>query len=261
LRSAERIIHAAQRLASRYPFDKITFADVAKEAGVHWTTVQRYFGSKEAMRSFLEEQQAAHPPSLADTRTRILEAARRVFARSGYEGATLDQVGKEAGLTKGAVYWHFASKSDLYLALCDHSLMQLLAGLPEQLEGVLTSADPREALRQLLAAQFLSCEADKGEKPMLFFEFIARSREPEVKEKLSASVSKLLEGTSRLLREMQERGLLAGEVDPDAMAVSLHALVNGIVLMWVMAPNRVPFQALAGEAANLIWNGIRPQKP
>ncbi len=55
--------------------------------------------------------------SKALTRTRILEAARRVFERQGFHGSSLDQVAREAGFTKGAVYSAFDSKADLFLTL------------------------------------------------------------------------------------------------------------------------------------------------
>jgi AcrR family transcriptional regulator len=52
-----------------------------------------------------------------ETRARLLEAAAHVFAKKGYEGASVDDVAHAAGFTKGAVYWHFASKEDLFLEL------------------------------------------------------------------------------------------------------------------------------------------------
>jgi AcrR family transcriptional regulator len=55
----------------------------------------------------------------AETRGRLLESAARVYARRGFDGATLDEVAAEAGLTKGAVYDHFGSKEKLLLALLD----------------------------------------------------------------------------------------------------------------------------------------------
>jgi len=51
------------------------------------------------------------------TRTRLLSAAAEVFAKKGYERASVDDVALAAGLTKGAVYWNFASKEELFLAL------------------------------------------------------------------------------------------------------------------------------------------------
>ena len=58
----------------------------------------------------------------AQTRTRLLDAAARVYARRGFAGATLDEVASEAGFTKGAVYGHFGSKENLLLALVEEYL-------------------------------------------------------------------------------------------------------------------------------------------
>lgn len=58
----------------------------------------------------------------AQTRARLLQAAARVYARRGFNGATLDEVASEAGLSKGAVYGHFGSKENLLLALMEEYL-------------------------------------------------------------------------------------------------------------------------------------------
>lgn len=60
----------------------------------------------------------------AETRTRLLEAAARVYARRGLDGATLEEVAAEAGFTKGAVYGNFGSKENLLLALMEEHLGQ-----------------------------------------------------------------------------------------------------------------------------------------
>jgi AcrR family transcriptional regulator len=58
----------------------------------------------------------------ARTRAQLLDAAARVYARRGFDGATLDEVAEEAGFTKGAVYDHFGSKEKLLFALLDEHL-------------------------------------------------------------------------------------------------------------------------------------------
>jgi AcrR family transcriptional regulator len=63
----------------------------------------------------------------AETRARLLEAAARVYARRGFNGATLDEVAAEAGFTKGAVYGHFGSKENLLVALMDEHLARQVA--------------------------------------------------------------------------------------------------------------------------------------
>lgn len=256
MRHSEKIVQAAAKLAALQPHNQITYADVAKEAGVHWTTVKRLFGDKENMRKALKEYAAV--PSRADTRTLILQSAARIFAKFGYAGSTLDQIAQDAGMTKGAVYWHFSSKSDLYLELCDRSLKKLLERLPQHAREVFRAADPEHALKQLLQSEFELCEQENGERTLLFFEFIASMRDPAVKDKLQQSFSTLLDGTAAILAEMQKDRLISTEQDPKSLAVMLHSLVNGVVLMRLVAPNQVSFQSLAEEIAKALWQGLQP---
>src|SRR5438876_894924 len=67
----------------------------------------------------------------AQTRALLLQAAASVYARCGFNGATLDEVAAEAGFTKGAVYDHFGSKENLLLALMEEHLAGQVA---EQIE-------------------------------------------------------------------------------------------------------------------------------
>lgn len=63
-----------------------------------------------------------HQPARRRTRQLLLDAARKVFLKTGYHGAKLDAIAAEAGFTKGAVYWHFPNKQALFLALIADSI-------------------------------------------------------------------------------------------------------------------------------------------
>jgi AcrR family transcriptional regulator len=80
----------------------------------------------------------------ARTRAQLLSAAARVYARRGFDGATLDEVADEAGYTKGAVYDHFGSKENLLFALLDE---HLAAQIDEQLALFDPAADAAERPR------------------------------------------------------------------------------------------------------------------
>jgi AcrR family transcriptional regulator len=80
----------------------------------------------------------------ARTRARLLQAAARVYARRGFDGATLDEVAEEAGFTKGAVYDHFGGKENLLLALLDEHLSAQIA---EQIGLFDTSTETAERPR------------------------------------------------------------------------------------------------------------------
>jgi TetR/AcrR family transcriptional regulator, transcriptional repressor for nem operon len=88
------------------------------------------------------------------SRLRILEAARHLFRSRGFEGASIDQVMAEAGLTRGAFYAHFRSKDDLV-----DQVLGIEAGLVESLRSAGAEDDPRGA-----AAQVLSNYLDPSER-------------------------------------------------------------------------------------------------
>src|SRR3954451_8366156 len=53
------------------------------------------------------------------TRAALVDAAADVFARRGFNGASLDEIAETAGFTRGAIYKHFTGKEDLFFAVCD----------------------------------------------------------------------------------------------------------------------------------------------
>ncbi|WP_218779947.1 TetR/AcrR family transcriptional regulator [Cellulomonas iranensis] len=86
------------------------------------------------------------------TRADLLDAAARVFSAKGFEGASVDDVATEAGYTKGAVYAHFGSKRDLFLAVARSVLDAEGAGRDHRLPGVTTDGVDVAALEVALAA-------------------------------------------------------------------------------------------------------------
>ena len=82
----------------------------------------------------------------AKSRERIIEAARRLFRKRGFDGASIDQVMHEAGLTRGAFYAHFESKEDLV-----SEVLGIEAGLVQRLRGAAAAPDPAAASLRALA--------------------------------------------------------------------------------------------------------------
>src|SRR6266576_5052290 len=59
-----------------------------------------------------------------DAREALLEAALQVFAERGYRDSSVDDIAERAGYSKGALYWHFSSKDDLFFALLEERIIQ-----------------------------------------------------------------------------------------------------------------------------------------
>jgi TetR/AcrR family acrAB operon transcriptional repressor len=84
------------------------------------------------------------------TRDGLLDAAERVFGRRGVARTTLDEIAAEAGVTRGALYWHFNGKEELFKAMCDRAVLPLERMLGESARA--RHADPLGALAAVSVA-------------------------------------------------------------------------------------------------------------
>src|SRR5689334_13123417 len=117
----------------------------------------------------------------AMTRRHLLDAAAVVFADKGFHGATIDEVAKAAGFTKGAVYSNFTSKDDLFLALLDDRSDRQFAIVTEVLDdGPRGRGDAAPRMRELIRSGAVFSD-DTWETLFLEFVLYAR-RNPEASE-------------------------------------------------------------------------------
>lgn len=196
-------------------------------------------------------------PAPPDTRDRILDAAAHVFARKGYQAASLDEVAREAGLTKGAIYWHFRSKGDLFFALLDVQFQRHTDPVIEDLRNAGIGADPRQALIMLLQAAFARLRADT-DWPRLYLEFVSQARDDDLRARLAQFHAQSLAVIAGSVRTLQAAGLAPAEEDPELQASFWSALFDGLMLAWVINP-QTDQDALIVRMVDLIWHGIAPQ--
>jgi TetR/AcrR family acrAB operon transcriptional repressor len=86
------------------------------------------------------------------TRNSLLDAAERVFLAQGVAGTSLNDIALEAGTTRGAIYWHFRDKADLFNAMMDRVVMPLQCALESVQQPA--GGDPLPALKKALRAAF-----------------------------------------------------------------------------------------------------------
>ena len=91
-------------------------------------------------------------------RTEIVDAARSVFARKGFERGIMDEIAKEAGIAKGTIYLYFRSKEEIYRAVLHHD-MQLLK--KSTLERIDAAKNLKDKIRVFILARLESAEARK----------------------------------------------------------------------------------------------------
>jgi AcrR family transcriptional regulator len=161
-----------------------------------------------------------------DTRRRLLDAAKKVFVRRGFHGATLDEVAEEAGFTKGAVYSRFDSKADLFLALLQHHVDERIASIQA------TAAQPTpEAAQAALGREWPARMRKDLAWSMLVIEFrLHAARVPALNKRYGELHGRLLAVIAATIGELASRsGTVHGLSAPDA-ARALVAFGTGAVL-------------------------------
>ncbi len=159
-----------------------------------------------------------------ETRERLLDAAARVFELKGYEGATVAQIAREAGVSSGAIYAHYANKAELLVdALRVHSERVTASVLPPG-----TSAD----VPTLLSALAGRLGTRQHEAAGLLVEALLSSRrDAELAQVLASALGERERGMASLIAAGQDAGELVGDVSADAAARFALMLSLGSMLV------------------------------
>jgi len=166
---------------------------------------------------------------LAHTRALLLDAAEEVFAEKGFTPATVDDIAHAAGYTKGAIYKHFATKEDLFLAVSDRYWRRYFDNFAE----VLAAASELGA-RELdeVAKRWRQLSHDRGaEHAALGHEFtLYLLRNPEARERVAAKRLEVVEALSNFIAEGLGRMGGALLIPPMTFAHLLVATSDSVVL-------------------------------
>ena len=172
----------------------------------------------------------------AETRSCLLEAAAKVFARRGMQQASIDEVAEHAGYTKGAFYANFKSKEELFLAMLDDRFAAHL----EEIDRVLASgAEPEDQAREG-ATNFIDFITGDPEWERLFFEFSAyASRNENFRQELVTRRRYLQERIAELYRRRAEQLGVDPPFPVEDLSRMTFAMADGIAMQKLLDPESV----------------------
>src|SRR5512132_4585196 len=182
-----------------------------------------------------------------------LTAAESCFLSRGFHASSVDAVAERAGYTKGAVYSNFTSKEDLFFAVYERRVEQVLT---EVVPGLLQGS-AEDAFDQLAAGAIQRRDPDDGWRAV-FFEFWAHVlRHPELRERFAAIHARFLEPMAEGVRQLAaDRGLtLPSDVTAGQVAVAWNAMEVGLVLERLTQPQTVDV-ALARRMGRLLLDAV-----
>lgn len=191
------------------------------------------------------------------TREQLLDAAERVFRKRGVGHASLAEVADEAGVTRGAIYWHFQSKADLFQAMVVRAEMPHEASLQRMEEAA--DVDPMAALRTAALEALLQIARDERAQCVYEVVFLRCEYTEELKpvrEQHAQSRSRCYGRLERVLSLAVQRGQLPAHLDVRAAARAMYAFVGGLMRDALEVPGEVDLARDAGWFIDLFLAGL-----
>jgi len=193
------------------------------------------------------------------TRGNILDAAEHLFQAQGVSGTSLHDIAQAAGVTRGAVYWHFKDKGELFNAMIDRVCLPM-----EESTAALDRDDdpaPLAALREHMLAIFERIAADAQVQRV----FEIATQKVEYGGELGAVRERHLQRRGdyqalleRTLRTAQRSGEIAADAPPPAqIAIGLHALLDGLIQNWMLDPKAFDLPAVGRRVLDVYLAGLR----
>lgn len=188
-----------------------------------------------------------------ERRAQILRAARAIFIERGYLAARVEDVAKRASLSKGAVYFYFDSKREIFDALVEEELAVTSSFLES------AERDPRPAAVKLvdLGRKYLDYFAGLKTPPRFFLLMSEMAiRDEETRKRVNAIHEQFVEATARVIEQGMQEGAFR-QYDPKAVAQMLKAIIDGLAGQSAVGV-RPDVERLSTDGIRILMQGLLP---
>lgn len=178
-----------------------------------------------------------------ETRNNLLDAAEYLFQAQGVSGTSLQDIALRAGATRGAVYWHFKDKSDLFNAMMDRVTLPLKSHFNQDDAALKTSHDPAvdalEAMRCAILNALTQIANDAQTRRVIEIasqkvEYVEAHKSIRQRH-LAARNFFIVRAELRLNTAAQQSGVTLA-MPSEVAAHGLHALIDGLIHNWLLDP-------------------------
>jgi TetR/AcrR family transcriptional regulator, acrAB operon repressor len=193
-----------------------------------------------------------------ETRNSILDAAEHLFSERGVSRTSLEDIAQAAGVTRGAIYWHFKDKSDLFAGMVNRVTLPMEAMVARASDE--SVEDPIASLK----ACAVTCLKRTATDPQVqrVFDVVTHKCEylgemAGVNNRISAVQKGCVDRAERTIRNAIKRGLLPATVNPRLAAVGLDAMLYGLISSWLANPAYLPLERQAEAMIDLYIEGLK----
>jgi AcrR family transcriptional regulator len=187
----------------------------------------------------------------------ILDAAVKLFSEHGVAKTSLEKIAKAAGVTRGAVYWHFSSKQDIFEALHDQLHSPFIQMITDGLEAV--SPNAIEQLQEVCTELLIDLEQNKMKKKIAtlfllrcdYSDEFAQSKERYNEKKKQKNVT-----LSRYFDKAIKQGVLPENTDSMLLTIGISAYLRGIAVEYLEDPDAFSMQDNAAKLIGMYFGNL-----
>jgi TetR/AcrR family acrAB operon transcriptional repressor len=193
-----------------------------------------------------------------ETRASILDAAERVFFEKGVSRTSLADIAQAASVTRGAIYWHFANKGDLFNEMFDRVLLPL-----DELKAASVNpeeADPLGRLIDICTVCLRDTAADPRRRRVFDILFLKCEFVEEMGPVMARYQSNMREGLGKIevgLRNAISKGQMPADLNTRLAATMLHAFVGGSLRDMLLLPESTDFELHAQEMVEAMFDAFK----
>ena len=188
------------------------------------------------------------------TQTQIMSAAMDLFCRSGYDAASVAEICKAAGVSKGAFYHHFPSKKALFLALTDKWLQELNSQMLAFRVPEKTVPQSMMDMADMMGSVF---SAASGQLPM-FMEFMVQaSRDKVIWDAAIAPFQEFQNRFTGMVYEGIKEGSINSDTDVEITARILIAFAVGVILQGIVLPETADWEKVTKAGMKMIVESMQ----
>ena len=196
------------------------------------------------------------------TREALIDAAEQVFRREGVTRTSLAEVAAAAGVTRGAIYWHFRDKAELLDAMCERTLLPLDAAFARNAQAA--QVDPLLALRTLAVAALAKLASDPRTQSVFEILFHKCELVGELAQRSEAHRNdrrQCLASVEGLFELAVAKGQLPAHTDAKLATHMMHAYMIGLMHEWVLDPTDYDLGKAAPAMIDTFIAGLKAQPP
>jgi AcrR family transcriptional regulator len=189
------------------------------------------------------------------SRRQLVDTAIDCFALHGFQGTSIDRIARAAGVTKGALYYHFRDKEELLLEAVKNRIGEFERHV---LDAVAASDDTHERLRRVIDACFVTATASNHRRFIITLMVEALDTNPRLSEQFRKVLRRMRGFLADVVADGQRRGIMRSDIAPTDAAALIAGTIMGAEIQHYQDPGEVDLRRVLDAHLRQLTDWLTP---